>query len=314
MSITEGLVGEVMGRIEKGDVPYDELKSTHFIKFQFSSVPLRFMRREEVEMNLSDLKRKVDSLIASGKGGAIIYTGDLKWTVEDSTRTVVVASDDYNYVHNPVDHLVAEKGRLVSDYNNSNTKVWLMATANFQTYIRCQMKQPSLEIQSLQAVSVPSGGLGLSLHGHATTTSVVHESMISGFSQNPSKVVLETKAFSGKEEEEDNYNKLTCCVECTSKYEKEAEAHGLIKSAHHKSSLYLSTSNCGDTKGMDKASSTQLPYWLESHAKIRDLIWTWLVIQRADGSSFCVFVHITLHVFWLRCKFYSFVGITGHVG
>ncbi|KAI8020627.1 Protein SMAX1-LIKE 4 [Camellia lanceoleosa] len=268
VSITEGLVGEVMGKIEKGDVPYDELKSTHFIKFQFSSVPLRFMRREEVEMNLSDLKRKVDSLIASGKGGVIIYTGDLKWTVEDSTRTVVVASDDYNYVYNPVDHLVAEIGRLISDYSNSNTKVWLMATANYQTYMRCQMKQPSLEIQwSLQAVSVPSGGLGLSLPGHATTTSVVHESKISSFSQNPSKVVLETKAFSGKEEDEDNYNKLTCCVECTSKYEKEAQAHELIKSAHHKSSLYLSTSNCGDTKGMDKASSTQLPYWLQSHAK-----------------------------------------------
>ncbi|XP_028122721.1 uncharacterized protein LOC114319858 isoform X2 [Camellia sinensis] len=28
---------------------------------------------------------------------------------------------------------------------------------------------------------------------------------------------------------------------------------------------------------------------------IRDLIWTCLVIWRADGSSFCVFVHITLY-------------------
>ncbi|XP_028120339.1 ubiquitin carboxyl-terminal hydrolase 5-like [Camellia sinensis] len=48
--------------------------------------------------------------------------------------------------------------------------------------------------------------------------------------------------------------------------------------------------------------------------QIRDLIWTCLVIWRADGSSFCVFVHITLHVFWLRCKFSIFVSITGHVG
>ncbi|CAL5385305.1 unnamed protein product [Camellia sinensis] len=47
---------------------------------------------------------------------------------------------------------------------------------------------------------------------------------------------------------------------------------------------------------------------------IQDLIWTCLVIWRADGSSFCVFVHITLHIFWLRYKFYIFVGITGHVG
>ncbi|KAF5931224.1 hypothetical protein HYC85_032097 [Camellia sinensis] len=46
---------------------------------------------------------------------------------------------------------------------------------------------------------------------------------------------------------------------------------------------------------------------------IRDSIWTCLVIWRAEASSFCVFVHITLHVFWLRCKFYIFVGIIGHV-
>ncbi|KAL7243986.1 hypothetical protein ACSBR1_016247 [Camellia fascicularis] len=47
--------------------------------------------------------------------------------------------------------------------------------------------------------------------------------------------------------------------------------------------------------------------------QIRDLIWTCLVIWRADGSSFCVFVHITLHVFWLCCKFYIFVSITRHI-
>ncbi|KAL7162407.1 hypothetical protein ACSBR2_042821 [Camellia fascicularis] len=47
--------------------------------------------------------------------------------------------------------------------------------------------------------------------------------------------------------------------------------------------------------------------------KIRDLKWTCLVIWRAGASSFFVFIHITLHVFWLRCKFYIFVGITGHV-
>ncbi|CAB4292672.1 unnamed protein product [Prunus armeniaca] len=173
MSITEGLVSEVMGRIERGLQVPEELKSTHFIKFQFSPVSLRFMKREDVEAHLSELKRNIDSSLASGGGaagggggGAIIYTGDLKWTINDDERR-----DQASTGYSPVEHLVAEISRLVSDYENSSNssskpKVWLMATASYQTYMRCQMRQPPLEIQwCLQAVSVPSGGLGLSLHG-----------------------------------------------------------------------------------------------------------------------------------------------------
>lgn len=163
VSITEGLIGELVGKLEKGEVPL-ELKRTQFIKFQFAPVSLRFMKKEDVEMNLSELKRKMESL-GDGDGdggGAIIYTGDLKWTVDQEQNFGKGEVSGYC----PVDHLVAEIGRLMSEYSSSNTKVWLMATANYQTYMKCQMRQPSLEIQwALQAVSVPSGGLGLSLHG-----------------------------------------------------------------------------------------------------------------------------------------------------
>lgn len=164
LSITEGLVLELMGRVERGEVP-EEFKKTHVIKFQFAPVTLRFMKKEDVEMNLTELKRKVDSLTSVG-GGAIIYTGDLKWTVDQESFNGEIIS-----CYNPVNHLVAEIGKLVSDCTSSNTKVWLMATASYQTYMRCQMKQPPLEIQwGLQAVSVPSGGLGLSLHSSRLLT------------------------------------------------------------------------------------------------------------------------------------------------
>ncbi|XP_058207831.1 protein SMAX1-LIKE 4-like isoform X2 [Rhododendron vialii] len=234
LSITEAVVEELMVRVEKGDVP-GELKSAHFIKFQFTSAPLRLMKREEVEQNISDLKRKVDGLTSGGER-VIIYTGDLKWTVETRVNSDIGRGDISGY--DPVDHLVAGIGRLVSEYSNLNSRVWLMGTANYETYIKCQMKQPSLEIQwSLQAVSVPSGGLGLSLH--ATSG---HESRLP-FSDIQSQV-LETKpSFTGKEELE----KLRCCAECTSKFETEA-------------SLYKSSCN---TKDMDKGS-TQLPHWLQS--------------------------------------------------
>ncbi|KAK7411972.1 hypothetical protein VNO78_03417 [Psophocarpus tetragonolobus] len=206
VALTEGLVGELMGMLERGEVP-DELKSTHFIKFQLAPVSLRFMKRDEVEMSLSALKRKMDS-VASG-GGAIFYIGDLKWTVETTTSSEKEEGDVCGY--NPVEHLVSEIGKLFCD---SNTKVWLVATASYQTYMRCQMRQPPLETQwALQAVPVPSGGLGLSLHA-----SSVHDSKVT-ISQNPSHM-LETKLFSSNKEEQD---KLNCCEECASNYEKEAQ-------------------------------------------------------------------------------------------
>ncbi|CAL0330323.1 unnamed protein product [Lupinus luteus] len=216
--LTEGLVGEVMRRFERSEVP-DGLKLTNFIKFQFAPVSLRYMKRDEVEMKVLELKRKVDSVASGGGGGAIFYIGDLKWIVEGSMDGKVCG-------YNPVDHLVSEIGNLFC--GTSNTNVWLMATASYQTYMRCQMKQPPLESQwTLQAVPVPSGGLALSLHA----SSVLDSKM--SISKNPSHE-LETKLFSDKEQRDN------CCEECTSNYEKEVQ--------------FIKT----DQKKM-------LPFWLQSH-------------------------------------------------
>ncbi|XWS71008.1 hypothetical protein CRYUN_Cryun03dG0100100 [Craigia yunnanensis] len=203
VSTNEGLVSELTTRIERADVP-EEMKHVHFVKFYFAPVSLRFMKKEDVEKHLTDLKRRVDSIAAGGEG-AIIYTGDLRWTAEENLNGEIPG-------YNAVDHLVTEIGRLLSDYNFSNTKVWLVATASYQTYMRCQMRQPPLEAQwALQAVSVPSEGLGLSLHA-----SSVHDSRMS---KNPSQE-LEMKPFANKEE----HYKLTCCAECTSNYEKDVQS------------------------------------------------------------------------------------------
>ncbi|XP_039028072.1 protein SMAX1-LIKE 5-like [Hibiscus syriacus] len=161
VSVTESLVSELTCRIERGDVP-EEINHVHFVKFYFSPMSLRFMKRDDVENHVNDLKRRVDSISCGGSGGAIIYTGDLKWTVEENLNGEITG-------YSAVDHIVTEIGRLVSDYNSSNTKVWLLATASYQTYLRCQMRQPPLEAQwALQAVSVPSGGLNLSLHASSS--------------------------------------------------------------------------------------------------------------------------------------------------
>ncbi|XP_028774102.1 protein SMAX1-LIKE 4-like [Neltuma alba] len=256
LSITEGLVGELMGRLDKGEVP-DELKSTRFIKFHLAPVSLRSMKREEVEMNLLELKRKVDST-ASGGGGAIIYIGDLKWTAE-ATFFSEKEEEGEASGYNPVDHLIAEIGKLFSDHgSSSNAKVWLMATASYQTYMRCQRRQPPLETQwSFQAVLVPSGGLGLSLHA----SSVLESKMT--ISQNSH--MLEKKLFNNREEQD----KLTCCEECACNYEKDAQ--------------------------MFKPGQTKfLPSWLQSHS-IEAHQKEELTQLRRKWNRLCQFLHQSKH-------------------
>ncbi|KAI3447338.1 hypothetical protein Pfo_004003 [Paulownia fortunei] len=241
LSMAEGLVAELMGKVEKGDVP-EELKSAQLIKFQFSSVPLRFMKREEVDMNVTDLKRKVESFASGGR--VIIYIGDLKWTVDRAgdEREAGISTGEEFPVYSPVDHLIAEIGKLLSWYNSSNMRVWLMATANYQTFMKCQMKQPPLDVQwALQAVSVPSGGLGLSLNATSGRDSRVT------FSQN----LTQEKLFCLKEEQD----VLSCCPECISNYEKEAGFKSIQQKSFSPHSINKDKEN----------GSAQLPYWLKPH-------------------------------------------------
>ncbi|XP_010545379.1 PREDICTED: protein SMAX1-LIKE 5 isoform X2 [Tarenaya hassleriana] len=236
VSFTEGLVRELMSKIERGDVDHGDLKQTHFVKFQFSPIVLKFMRREDVETNVSELRKKVISLTSCGKG-VIIYTGDLRWTVgekDNNNNNGVQISSSSSY--SPLDHIVEELGRLIAEYNKNNeddngninsssiisgttnssnkTRVWVMGTASYQTYMRCQMRQPSLEtLWSLQAVSVPSGGLGLSLHATSGNEPRV--------SNNTTSQHVGAKPFGGKAEEA---AVLSCCSECVSSYEREAKS------------------------------------------------------------------------------------------
>ncbi|KFK27269.1 hypothetical protein AALP_AA8G360100 [Arabis alpina] len=221
VSFTEGFVSELMVKLERGEI--DDLKQTHFVKFQFSPMASKLMRREDVETNIQELRKKVVSLTTSGKK-VIIFIGDLKWTIREINNEI---SSSYS----PLDHLVEEIGKLISEYEDkldddddddeeidgSKRRVWVMGTASFQTYMRCQMRQPSLEtLWALYPVSVPSSAnLGLTLH--ATSA---HEA------RNMSNVTP-TKSFSGynkAEEEETISSVLSCCPECVIGFEREVKA------------------------------------------------------------------------------------------
>ncbi|MED6180427.1 hypothetical protein PIB30_010056 [Stylosanthes scabra] len=217
LSMSEAVMAELMVKVERGDVP-EELKNTELIKFQFSGVSR--MKREEVEMSLSALKRKVDSITSTpgSGGGAIFYVGDLKWTVE---------GEGEGGCYKPVEHVVEEIGKLFSEKNSN--KVWLMGTASYQTYIKCQRREPPLENHwALQPVPVPSSAtLALTLQA---TSSVYDSNMMSMPHQNPSHM-FDTKHLSENKKEGEEEEKLNCCEECASNYEKEAQ---LFKPGHKK--------------------------------------------------------------------------------
>ncbi|KAG6484134.1 hypothetical protein ZIOFF_060928 [Zingiber officinale] len=156
-SSLEGLVAELMRRFGRSEIP-DELRHASFMNLQLSPSHLRLMRKADVESKVSDLRRTINSL-ASGRNGIIIYAGDLSWAVDDEAT----------------EHMVAAMGSLLSEFNSSaKNRVWLLATASYGTYRKCQTRQPSLEILwSLQAVVVPSGWLGLGLQASSSLDSRV---------------------------------------------------------------------------------------------------------------------------------------------
>lgn len=163
VGVTEGVVFEVMRKVKIGEVP-EEMKGVKFVEFPFIGVS---SSSSVSSMNLCEFRRKLGEYC---NGGVVVYVGDLKWIVEGNKND-----------NDEVDAMVGEIQRLLKggfnnngDGNNTNNnnsngskiKIWVMAVASYQIYMRCQMRQPSVETQwALHAVPVPSAaGLGLTLH------------------------------------------------------------------------------------------------------------------------------------------------------
>ncbi|KAL1217449.1 Protein SMAX1-LIKE 5 [Cardamine amara subsp. amara] len=185
--------------------------------------------------------------------------------------------------YSPLDHLVEEMGKLIAEYNDEldddddskTRRVWVMGTASFQTYMRCQMRQPSLEtLWALHPVSVPSSAnLGLSLHA------------TSGHEARNMSNVNATKSFSGynnkAEAEETIGSVLSCCPECVSSFEREAKA---LKA------------------NQDKL----LPPWLQSHDADNSSHKEELMGLRRKWNRFCENIHNQTGQLSLMGKNYSY--------
>jgi hypothetical protein len=155
VSLTESLVEDVKRRLERGDVP-EELKGVQFVKFGISTyMQLGLVGKGGIEAKVEELKRNL-----CFSNGLVVYVGDLKWALVDETRL------ELDLGFSPVRYIVEEIEKLVCGCNGC--KVWVLGIASYQTYMQVKRRRPSLELKwGLHAVTVPCGGLSLSLQAPA---------------------------------------------------------------------------------------------------------------------------------------------------
>lgn len=157
LATAEGVVRGVIEKINKGEVPGEDMRHVQFISVPLLS--LRNVSRDEFEVKLGELRALVKSYISRG---VVLYLGDLKWVSEFWSKY----ADQSSHYYSPVEHMIMELSRLLCGGigENNGSRLWLMGIASFQTYIKCKTGHPSLEtLWSLHPLTIPVGTLALSL-------------------------------------------------------------------------------------------------------------------------------------------------------
>ncbi|XP_062221155.1 protein SMAX1-LIKE 4-like [Phragmites australis] len=209
-SVAEASVAELMRRLERGDVP-DEMRGAPVLWLHLSHVHVRVMTRADVDAWVADLRRSV-AAGTSAKAGLVIYVGDMHWAVDHDDAIRAQATGSFS----PAEHMAAEMARLLGDLRAAaRGRVWLVAAASYQTYMRCQRRRALEVTWALQPVAVPAGagtGLGLALDPPAASSTT--GAKIGKLARFP---LLD---LAPKEED----GVLVFCPKCARNYEMEASA------------------------------------------------------------------------------------------
>ncbi|KAH9288423.1 hypothetical protein KI387_032540, partial [Taxus chinensis] len=231
---TQSIVGELMVRIESGNVP-DRLKNVQFITPEvFSSILLDDI--DDVQRKLADLNRTLSNCCRSNSG-VLVYVGDLRWTLVEAAQIYNSSSSYHSY--SAVEHVIVEVGRMLEFYGH---RVCLVGTASYATFMQCKTRQPCLECEwKLQALNVSCGGLDLSLH-----SSALREDAKMGSGEFFISNTIELNSSSS----EGDMQKMNCCRDCSSKYESTGrkETSNTPDSAFPQ--VFMSNEMLGDLQGM----------------------------------------------------------------
>ncbi|KAL8505179.1 hypothetical protein ACS0TY_016407 [Phlomoides rotata] len=251
ISTLEKTVQGLMGRVEKGDVP-EGLREVKFI-----SVPPLYsfcnLHREEVEQKIRELTCVAQSFV--GKG-VVLYLGDLKW-ISDYR----VSLEQKRSYYCSVEHMIMEIGRLVWGIGEIE-RFWVVGIATFQSYMRCRNGYHSLEsVWGLHPVTIPANTLGFSLVSQSDEKSDDRHRRVESFS---SPMLLTNGEV-----------KLSCCNECSAKFEDEA-------------------GNLEDRRSSTEPAFSSLPSWLQNESrklKQNDQNYEAINELRKKWNSFCSSAH-----------------------
>nr|XP_010931080.2 LOW QUALITY PROTEIN: protein SMAX1-LIKE 3-like [Elaeis guineensis] len=206
LATTEGVVRGVMDRVDKGEV-HEVLRNLQFITLPL--FPFRHMSREEVDQKVRELRCLVKSCVGRG---AVLYFGDLKWAADYRAG----CGEKGRSYYCPVEHVIMEIASLVcggiGGESSTSPRFWLMGIATYQTYMKCRIGHPSLEaLWCLQPLTIPAGSLGLSLSCDSD-------------SQNHLKSKRNRDGSCWSLLEDGLGSQLTCCADCSIKFETEARS------------------------------------------------------------------------------------------
>ncbi|KAF3775480.1 Chaperone protein [Nymphaea thermarum] len=245
----EAVMKELLLKIERKEVG-EVLKEVQVISVEKELSSMCAVKGEErgrIGPKIKELGALIESKMSS-HGGVILNLGDLRWLVEQAGGGSFGVS-----VSGPVQDVVSEMAKLLGSHGEGG-KVWLMATATCETYIRCRVYHPTVENEwDLQAVPIaarsPHPGLFQRIGGNGILSSSVESlSPIKGLQGNP--FLSRKLAENG---DSGSARKMNCCPSCMENYEKELA--NLVADVFEKSA--------SDAKQEEQQNQQQLPQWLQ---------------------------------------------------
>ncbi|XP_072978904.1 protein SMAX1-LIKE 3-like [Typha angustifolia] len=212
LETSEGVVRVVMDRVCNGEGSHESLRNLQFIPLPISS--FRNMTREEVDHKVGELRCLVKTSCSMGRG-AVLVLEDLNWVAEFWAGDHLEKQRGYSY-YCPVEHVIMEVRSLLycGGLLLGGERLCLMGFATYQTYMGCRVGNPSLEaLWGLQTLTIPAGALELSLNCDSDSQS----QMMGKRSGNGA-------CWSFIEGGVVENTQLTCCAECSIKFDAEARS------------------------------------------------------------------------------------------
>eukprot|EP00250_Pteridium_aquilinum_P015771 c22754_g1_i1 orf=589-3783(+) len=259
----EGVIKDVFQHLERRNVP-EQLHGVKVVPANLSFMTLMNASKEDLYMRFLELNKTVQELVLSG-GGVVVNVGNLQWLLQLRATASRMAG------FCPVQHAAHQIKELYARHQDCN-RMWLIGTATHQTFRSCQALYPGLESQwELQPVPIGAVGPGpgpaslpVRCSTQETGTSGTDSLTLSLLPSSATSLHLNVTA-------EEDGEQLTCCLECSKKYEKEAlllreqEGSKQPDSPQSCSSSVETPSKAPSDQGLQSTCASQpaLPLWLQ---------------------------------------------------